>query len=275
MATYAIGDIQGCFDELQNLLEEIAFSSEDTLWFCGDLVNRGPKSLETLRFIKSLGQRAITVLGNHDLHLLALHYNQAPAKNNETLQAILDAPDRQELMNWLEKQPLLYTDPNLPFTLVHAGIPPAWSLKKAHKRAREVEAVLQSDKAVQFYAKMYGNKPEGWRKNIKGWDRLRVITNYFTRMRFCTPEGDLEFASKGGLETQPVGYLPWYQYKERRTANNAIIFGHWAALLGQINTPNTYAIDTGCVWGERLTALRLDDLALFSTPSLQPLTYEN
>ena len=275
MATYAIGDVQGCFDELQNLLEEIAFSSEDTLWFCGDLVNRGPKSLETLRFIKSLGQRAITVLGNHDLHLLALHYNQAPAKNNETLQAILDAPDRQELMNWLEKQPLLYTDPVMPFTLVHAGIPPAWSLKKAHKRAREVEAVLQSDKAVQFYAKMYGNKPEGWRKNIKGCDRLRVITNYFTRMRFCTPEGDLEFASKGGLETQPDGYLPWYQYKARRTANDVIIFGHWAALLGQIDTPNTYAIDTGCVWGERLTALRLDDLALFSTPSLQPLTYEN
>ncbi len=275
MATYAIGDIQGCFDELQNLLSDVAFGSEDSLWFCGDLVNRGPQSLQTLRFVKALGSRAKTVLGNHDLHLLALHHGKAPLKNNETLEAILSAPDRDELMHWLAQQPLIYTDPALAFTLVHAGIPPAWSLKKAHKRAREVEAILQSEEAPEFYSHMYGNKPEGWRKGLPKWDRLRVITNYFTRMRFCTPEGNLEFASKGGLETQPAGYLPWYLYENRRAQHDNIVFGHWAALLGDVTTPNVYAIDTGCVWGERLTALRLDDLSLFSTPSLQPATFED
>ncbi|SFF95553.1 symmetrical bis(5'-nucleosyl)-tetraphosphatase [Neptunomonas qingdaonensis] len=269
MATYAIGDIQGCFDEFQNLLELINFGQNDKLWLCGDLVNRGPKSLQTLRFIKELGVQAHMVLGNHDLHLLAVHYDITRKKKSDTLDEILCAPDREELMQWLQQQPLLHTDSRLNFTMVHAGIPPGWSINNAQKKAQEVENILRSAKAQAFFEHMYGNKPEKWSNDLKGWKRLRTITNYLTRMRFCTPEGKLEFASKGGLETQPDGFLPWYKHPHRKTAGENIIFGHWAALQGAADTQNVYALDTGCIWGVKLTALRLDDLSYYRTPSLQ------
>ena len=269
MATYAVGDIQGCFDELQNLLELISFGNDDKLWLCGDLVNRGPKSLETLRFIKELGDKAVTVLGNHDLHLLAVHHDATRKKNSDTLNSILNAPDREELMHWLQHQPLFHNDSALNFSMVHAGIPPDWTIAFTKERAQEVEDVLRSSKANTFFNHMYGNKPAKWDDDLKGWKRLRVITNYLTRMRFCTHEGELEFASKGGLETQPKGFLPWYKHPHRKTTQQPIIFGHWAALQGAADTKNIYALDTGCIWGLKLTALRLDDLHYYDTPSLQ------
>ncbi len=273
MATYAIGDIQGCFDEFQNLLELISFGQNDTLWLCGDLVNRGPKSLHTLRYIKALGDQARTVLGNHDLHLLAVHYDITRKKKSDTLDDILNAPDREELMHWLQQQPLLHTDTTLHFTMVHAGIPPNWTIKSAQKRAQEVESILRSSKSHTFFEHMYGNTPEKWSDGLKGWKRLRTITNYLTRMRFCTPEGKFEFASKGGLETQPPGFLPWYKHIHRKTATDNIVFGHWAALQGATDTDNVYALDTGCIWGLKLTALRLEDLRYYHTPSLQRSTF--
>lgn len=275
MATYAIGDIQGCFDELQNLLEIISFNKDDTLWLCGDLVNRGPKSLETLRFIKQLNHQAVSVLGNHDLHLLAVHNGAVKKKKSDTLNAILNAPDRDELLSWLQQQPLLHTDTKLNFTMVHAGIPPSWSTTKAKQLASEVENVLSSSLAKTFFDHMYGNSPKQWDDQLKSWDRLRLITNYLTRMRFCTPQDKLEFISKGGLETQPEGFLPWYKHPNRKTAEQNIVFGHWAALQGKTDAANTYALDTGCIWGEKLTALRLDDLTYFETPSLQKTSFKN
>ncbi|UTW14231.1 symmetrical bis(5'-nucleosyl)-tetraphosphatase [Marinobacterium rhizophilum] len=258
MATYAIGDIQGCFDQLQSLLECVGFGDSDQLWLAGDLVNRGPKSLETLRFVRSLGSRARVVLGNHDLHLLAIHYGITQPRRSDTLGPILEAPDRDELMQWLMQQPLLVHDAQLDYVMVHAGIPPDWSLKQARNRAREVETVLQGPDAKTFFQHMYGNTPDRWSKELEGWDRLRVITNYLTRMRFCDDRGRLDFAAKGGLETQPSGFLPWYSHP-RRASEARIIFGHWAALEGGLQHPKLFSLDTGCVWGNRLTAMRLED----------------
>ncbi|NVK39869.1 MAG: symmetrical bis(5'-nucleosyl)-tetraphosphatase [Oceanospirillaceae bacterium] len=263
MATYAIGDIQGCFDQLQALLAQVGFSGSDRLWLAGDLVNRGPKSLETLRFVKSLGDRAQIVLGNHDLHLLAIHYGATRPRRSDTLDEILDAPDRDELMHWLRMQPLLIHDAGLDFVMVHAGIPPAWSLKKAKRRAREVEQVLHGTLAREFFQHMYGNEPDHWYKGLEGWARLRVITNYLTRMRFCDHNGRLDFSAKGGLETQPQGFLPWYAHP-RKAHKHRIIFGHWAALEGGASDHSLFSLDTGCVWGNSLTAMRLEDQAFFS-----------
>lgn len=274
MATYAVGDIQGCYAELCELLDRVAFSRTDTLWCCGDLVNRGPASLETLRFIKALGNQAITVLGNHDLHLLAVFHHASRVKRADTLAPVLNAPDCEGLMHWLQQQPLLHTDPDLGFTIVHAGIPPQWSLQDAQRFAREVETTLQSKQAPAYFHAMYGNLPDQWDPALEGTTRLRVITNYLTRMRFCTPEGQLEFASKGGLDTQPKGFLPWYQHPHRVSAEHRILFGHWAALEGNITQQNVFALDTGCVWGGKLTALRLEDLQTFSVASQQPIAFE-
>ena len=268
MSTYAIGDIQGCFDELKALLELIQFGDLDKLWFCGDLVNRGPKSLETLRFIRGLGSQAVTVLGNHDLHLLAVHHGFAKAKRSDTLNAILTAPDRNELLAWLQQQPLIYTDTQLGFTMTHAGIPPAWSIKKAHRLAKECQNALREN-PTNYFAHMYGNQPNTWSDSLQGPERLRVITNYFTRMRFCTPQSELEFASKGGLESQPDGFYPWFSLREQRFPNDKLVFGHWAALEGHTGTQQIHALDTGCVWGGALRALRLEDLSQTDIPSQQ------
>lgn len=269
MATYAIGDIQGCYDELQALLKQIDFSASDRLWVAGDLVNRGPKSLETLRFLRDLGDQATCVLGNHDLHLLAVHYGSTTSKRSDTLEKILEAPDRAELMQWLSQQKLIAHDKTLNVVMVHAGIPPCWTIRKARKRAKEVEKALQSSNAEQFFNHMYGNKPDIWRADLSGWERLRLITNYLTRMRFCSPEGQLDFSAKGSLASQPEGYHPWFKAPRKDPKENEIriLFGHWAALEGNADAEHVFALDTGCVWGNKLTALRLEDQQLFSVPA--------
>lgn len=263
MATYAVGDIQGCFDELMQLLDMIQFSDDDTLWVAGDLVNRGPKSLETLRFLKSLGKRAVIVLGNHDLHLLAVYYGSVERKRSDTLDRLLAAPDAPELMEWLRQQKLAVYDARQNYFMSHAGLPPTWSLKQALKRAGEVEEMISSHLAQNFFDNMYGNLPECWEKGLMGWDRLRLITNYLTRMRFCDTNGRLDFKAKGSLDSQPNGFLPWFK-QPRKSSKVQVLFGHWAALEGQTDTENVFALDTGCVWGNALTAMRLEDQQLFS-----------
>lgn len=265
MATYAIGDIQGCFESLQCLLEKIAFNPElDTLWLVGDLINRGPDSLATLRFLYSIRSSVEFVLGNHDLHFLAVAAGLRKKGQSDTLQSLLDAPDLPVLSAWLQQGKLLHSDPKLGFTMVHAGIPPMWSLPQAQAHAREVEAVLQSRYCAEFLSGMYGNQPNRWRNKLIGVERLRLITNYFTRMRFCTADGLLELETKESMAAAPLGFAPWFAHAERKTQGEKIIFGHWAALEGRANTPNIYALDTGCVWGGALTALRLEDEQLFS-----------
>ena len=265
MATYAIGDVQGCLEAFKALLKTIKFDpKKDTLWLAGDLINRGTESLETLRFIYSLRDSIITVLGNHDLHLLAVAANLRPCSVSDTLDEILQAPDCNTLLKWLRQQPLLHHDSKLRYTMVHAGIPPQWSLKKAIKRAKEVEEVLRSDRADLFLLSMYGNKPKRWKKGLSDVERWRVITNYFTRMRFCTEEGKLDLKTKSGLQNIPDGYAPWFAHSDRKTKNDLIIFGHWASLEGKSYTKNTFALDTGCVWGGALTAMRLEDQHRFS-----------
>lgn len=277
MATYAIGDVQGCFKTLLGLLKIIDFNpAVDSLWFCGDLVNRGPESLETLRFIKSLQDKTqnqpnniVVTLGNHDLHLLAVFFGQAKAKKKDTLQAILVAEDRHELLTWLLHQPLFYQDQALGFCMVHAGIPPQWSLQDTQRFAKEVETQLQSDNAEYFFKHMYGNKPCQWSDSLSGPERLRLITNFLTRMRFCTPAGKLELTSKGPIAETPKGYIPWFESSARSQDELQILFGHWAALEGICKQPNIFALDTGCVWGQQLSAFRLEDKQWFRCNNLE------
>jgi bis(5'-nucleosyl)-tetraphosphatase (symmetrical) len=219
MATYAVGDLQGCLQALQCLLKQVAFDPKrDRLWLVGDLVNRGPQSLETLRFLYSIRESLVCVLGNHDLHLLAAGRNIERLKKADTLREIIEAPDSAELLEWLRQQKLMHYDEQRNLVLVHAGIPPQWSLRKALKCAAEVEAALRDDNLLPPYLDgMYGNDPAKWDNDLKGVTRLRVITNYFTRMRFCTAEGKLDLKSKEGLDTAPPGYKPWFQHKERKT----------------------------------------------------------
>lgn len=265
MTTYAVGDIQGCLQPLQALLLHIQFNpKKDKLWVAGDMINRGPDSLKTLRFLYHLRNSIHVVLGNHDLHLLAVASGYRKPSPSDTLHAIVDAPDRDCLLEWVRQQPLIHHDNKLDYTMVHAGIPPQWSIKQAIKYSQEVESVLQSNKISSFLKNMYGNEPDSWSKKLKGVERWRVITNYFTRMRFCDKEGRLELKTKAGIHNAPAGYLPWYEHKNRKTQNDNIIFGHWAALEGKASHPKVFAIDTGCVWGGELTMMRLDDGKLFS-----------
>lgn len=264
MSTYAIGDIQGSYEPLMRLLDTIHFEpTEDTLWLAGDLVNRGPDSLKVLRFLYSIRTSVISILGNHDLHLLAIAAGHRQQGRHDTLAEILIADDRDVLLSWLRSCKILHHDPALQFSMVHAGIPPQWNLAEARARAHELEAVLHSDNSDEFLASMYGNQPDEWHATLSGQDRLRLITNYFTRMRFCSAEGKLELKAKEGPEAAPEGFAPWFAYPERRTRNDKIIFGHWAALEGKSRTANVYALDTGCAWGGSLTALRLEDERLF------------
>ncbi len=268
MATYAVGDLQGCLSELKHLLDKVAFNSSDQLWLTGDLVNRGPDSLDTLRFVQQLGTQVKVVLGNHDLHLLAVAFEQKRAGRNDTFDAILNAPDRDALIHWLRQQPLLHHDPQLDYVMVHAGIPPIWDLTTAIRCAREVETVLQGDQAAEFFRQMYGNEPSRWDESLQSWQRYRLITNYFTRIRFCRADGCLELETKTGSGNPPHGFAPWYSFAERKTANQRVLFGHWASLEGKADADNVYPLDTGCVWGGSLTALRLDDQRYFSVPSV-------
>lgn len=258
MAVYAVGDIQGCYRELRRLLDVLRFDpSTDRLWLTGDLVNRGPQSLETLRFVRGLGTAAVSVLGNHDLHLLAAATHAEKLKPQDTLDEILNAPDRDELLDWLRRLPLLHHDAQLGYTLVHAGLPPQWDLASAAACAREVEAQLRSDRYADFFAHMYGNEPTQWSDGLRGWDRLRFITNCLTRLRYCGPDGRIALAHKGAPGTQPAGLLPWFDIPERRSRALKLVFGHWST-LGDRTDPGIYALDSGCVWGGKLTALRLD-----------------
>jgi bis(5'-nucleosyl)-tetraphosphatase (symmetrical) len=262
MSTYAVGDIQGCFDVLRRLLDQVAFDlSQDHLWVVGDIVNRGPQSLDALRFIYSLGDHAKVVLGNHDLHLLAVAHNLRPMSKSDTLQPILDAHDCDALLHWLRHRSLLHHDEKLNYVMVHAGIAPQWSFDQAKQYASEVEQALQSERYLDYLTGMYGNTPLGWDDQLSGTERLRVITNYFTRMRCLNAEGDLNLKNKGLPKKNDI---PWFEYPKRKMQNNRIIFGHWAALAGKTNSANAIGLDTGCVWGERLTLMRLEDNKLFS-----------
>ncbi|MBB3167274.1 symmetrical bis(5'-nucleosyl)-tetraphosphatase [Simiduia aestuariiviva] len=264
MATYAVGDIQGCYDPLQRLLKDVSFDpARDRLWVAGDLINRGPQSLEVLRYLRGLGDALVVVLGNHDLHFLAVAEGVRKPSKSDTLEAVLAAPDLPDIVQWLRRQPLLHCDKVLGYALVHAGIPPQWSLKKALKRAAEVEQVLQSGDYRRFLKAMYGNEPAGWRKGLRGMKRLRVITNYLTRMRFCDPAGQLDLTNKSAPHAVNLGYAPWFALENRKTRGERIIFGHWAALEGQVSEADVFALDTGCVWGGCLTLMRLEDQARF------------
>jgi bis(5'-nucleosyl)-tetraphosphatase (symmetrical) len=255
MSIYAIGDIQGCFDDLLRLLEAISFDEKaDQLWFAGDLVNRGPQSLETLRFIKSLGDAAVTVLGNHDIHLLAASCSSKISNKKDALLPVLEAPDRDELIHWLRHRPLFHY--NDEFCLLHAGLPPQWDFTKTQKMAYLAEQALQGPDYTIFLQQMYGNKPNQWSSSLKGIGRLRFIINCFTRMRFCDAEGRLDYVHNGPLGSQPKKLLPWFEVPGRKSADMRIVFGHWSA-LGYHEGPNCYGIDTGCLWGGQLTALKL------------------
>lgn len=264
MSHYAIGDLQGCYTALEALLTKINYdTSVDTLWFTGDLVNRGPDSLSTLRLVSQL-PRVISVMGNHDLHLLALALAPSAYPANHNMDAILSAHDRDELIHWLQSRPLLHQDAHLNYTMTHAGIPPQWTIQEAKIYAEEVNTVLRSDQAGEFLEQMYGNEPNLWSESLQGWDRLRYIVNALTRMRFCDQAGALILDVKGPIDSKTASLIPWFQYPNKRHPEDRLIFGHWAALMGITNCPNLFALDTGCVWGNQLTALRLEDQQLFS-----------
>lgn len=264
MATYVIGDVQGCFKELEGLLKLIHFEAkQDSLWFAGDLVNRGPQSLATLRFVKSLPNAAV-VLGNHDLHLIAAHYGLKTLYPDDTIQDILNASDREELIHWLRHQKLIHYDASFDVLMVHAGVAPQWDRSQALSLASEVEATLKSEDIQSFLKNMYGNEPDYWHNDLTGFDRLRVITNYLTRMRFCDKNGRLLMSKKTSPLDCPPGYMPWFKVPNRKMPAQTIAFGHWSSLLGETGIANVFALDTGVVWGGALTALRLDDFKHFS-----------
>lgn len=266
MAIYAIGDVQGCHDELLRLVDQLEFDpSKDQLWFTGDLVNRGPKSLETLRTIRALGDSAICVLGNHDLHLLAVAEGISRTKHRDTFGDILAAPDRDELLGWLRTLPLLHHEGE--FYLIHAGLPPQWRLEDAARLAPEVESVLGSPDYADFLWHMYGNEPPLWREDLQGFDRLRFITNCLTRLRFCTSDGRINLTKKGSPDRSNDDLIPWFAHPDRPPADALVIYGHWST-LGFHHSHHTICIDTGCLWGGSLTAIRLDQ-------SLQRFTVEN
>ena len=259
MATYAIGDVQGCFDELQALLARLDFGRRDRLWFVGDLVNRGPKSLEVLRFVRSLGRRAVTVLGNHDLHLVTQHEGFERPRKDDTIHDVLAAPDRKELVDWLRERPMMHASGDV--AMVHAGLLPEWTIKRALELAREVEGALARRNYRDFLANMYGSKPDRWSDKLEGWDRLRVIVNAMTRMRFATRKGKMDFHAKGAAA--PEGYSAWFDLRPKEKAS--LICGHWSA-LGLKLRPRLAALDSGCVWGGKLSALRLEDRTLYQVP---------
>lgn len=264
MATYAIGDVQGCMDELGALVEACSFDAAcDRLWFVGDLVNRGPDSLGVLRFVKRLGPRATVVLGNHDLHLLCLAEGVARKRPDDTLDAVLEASDRDELLDWLRSRPLMHVDCDK--VLVHAGLLPQWTVARAVELAREVEGALRGPAHHGMLANLYGSEPSEWDDSLVGADRIRVIVNAMTRMRFCTGDGKMEFRAKGSLEAAPPGYRAWFEAPRRLSADATVVCGHWSA-LGLRNERGLVALDTGCIWGGPLSAVRLEDRQLFQVP---------
>ncbi len=269
MAVYAVGDIQGCYEPLVKLLDKVNFDpAQDRLWSVGDLVNRGPDSLKTIRFLKQLGPAFTAVLGNHDLHFLALATGAFNGGKKKTLRKLLNAPDCAELSEWVRQLPMLHYEKleteagKEAFLMVHAGLAPGWSLQQALSYAKEIEDTLKSDSYKKYLKKMYGDQPDIWHEELTGIKRLRTLTNYFTRIRFCNEETQLNLAIKTGASTAPEGFKPWYQY-QKLNQELTILFGHWATLNGVTDTKNIYALDTGCVWGRCMTALRLEDKQIF------------
>jgi bis(5'-nucleosyl)-tetraphosphatase (symmetrical) len=273
MATYAIGDIQGCFAGLEALLREIRFDRRgDRLLFAGDLVARGPESLETLRFVSGLGARALSVLGNHDLNLLALAARGERGTAEDRLGDIFDAPDGERLLAWLRRQRLAFHDRRHAVLMIHAGLAPQWTRQQALRLAAEAEQVIGDARAyARFSAEMYGDEPRRWSDELRGTARLRCIVNILTRARFCTAEGDFDFRYKGGIEGAPAPLLPWFAVPGRRSRRSTVVFGHWST-LGRVHWPEqrVYGLDTGYVWGGRLTALRLEDHRLFAVAAPRP-----
>ena len=270
MATYAIGDIQGCYKSFKRLLEEIKFKPRhDTLWLAGDLVNRGSGSLDVLRYVAGLGEASTQVLGNHDFHLLAAAEGLRKLRQSDTLEPVINAPDGKELLNWLSQQPLLHHDADLGYVMTHAGIPPIWKLKKAQSLASEIEKQLRSNNKYDFLKNLFENEPLCWSDNLKGEERYRSIVNYLTRMRFCKADGTLDFSSKSDVNSAPKDYAPWFTYPSKTLKDANMVFGHWAALEGHTGIKNIHALDTGCVWGNYLTAMRLDDRKKFKVAAVK------
>jgi bis(5'-nucleosyl)-tetraphosphatase (symmetrical) len=264
MATYVVGDIQGCFEPLCRLLDKVNFDpAADRLWSAGDMINRGPHSLDTLRFLRSLGTSFSAVLGNHDLHFLATASGAWTQGNTKYLRELLDAPDCGELFDWMRMHPLAWRQNvqtehgERKILLVHAGIAPGWKFRKTISRSAEVEALLKGPHHKDYLAAMYGNKPDTWNKQLVGMDRLRIITNVLTRIRFCNVDGKLDLVVKTGADTAPAGYQPWYNFQQLKPGR-MILFGHWATLHGHTGRPDIQALDTGCVWGRCLTALHVE-----------------
>ena len=266
MATYAIGDIQGSYKEFRQLLDLINLNSNDNLWLVGDIVNRGPDSLLLLRFLRTISDKVIIVLGNHDIHLLMVAGGYANAQSGDTLQGILNAPDRDELLHWLRNQRLLHISEE--YVLVHAGLLPSWSVAQAAELAKEAESFIQnSDRSIplKLSPHLYGNYPSQWDSSLKGYDRIRVIINALTRMRICTSKGRMNLSFKGHAGEIPVGYFPWFDVPNRVSKEATVICGHWSALSLQVKS-NLIALDTGCIWGGSLTAIRLEDREIFQIP---------
>ena len=257
MATYAVGDIQGCLEPLKKLLKKAKFNwDRDRLWLVGDLVNRGPDSLRTLRYLYKRRDNITAVLGNHDLHLLAVANGLEKKGRGDTIDKILIAHDRDELLRWLRHRPMIHTEGE--YTMVHAGIPHLWTLEEAHEYAQEVEAALRGPEWRKFLSRMYGNSPRRWNDGLVGYPRLRTITNYLTRMRFVYPNGQLDLTSTGQQPNPGREVAPWFSYPDRETRHQKIIFGHWAALQGKVSDPNLFAMDTGCVWGSQMSMVCLE-----------------
>ncbi|MHC8440772.1 MAG: symmetrical bis(5'-nucleosyl)-tetraphosphatase [Candidatus Eutrophobiaceae bacterium] len=274
MATWVIGDLQGCYDELMDLLEHIRYDpAADRLWFCGDLINRGPRSLECLEFVVDCPQ-ARTVLGNHDLHLLAVAAKVRKEKSRDTLSPVLRSDKCERLLDWLRRQPLMAHDPQNGFYLVHAGLYPQWSVEDALRLAQEASASLQGEAWRKFAPHMYGGKPRGWSAELQGNDRIRCIVNGFTRMRYLDADGNMDHHDKGAPGSQRQGLIPWYRHPDRRSSGDKLVFGHWSTVtLGvreNFQRHLVWPVDTGCLWGGRLTALRLEDQRTVSVKSRTP-----
>ncbi len=258
MAVYAVGDIQGCAGAFEKILTKINFDpGRDQVWLCGDLVNRGPNSLEVLRTVRRLGDSAVAVLGNHDLHFLSVAAGIRHHRTDDTLKTLLKAPDIEELISWLRQQPLVHCDEKLKTIMTHAGVYPAWTRNRLMDYSKEIETILQGEKCNRFLKYIYGNQPTVWDEKLTGKKRRRFIVNCLTRMRYCDSQGKLDFSQKGAPGAQQAGWIPWYMHPHRKISKWRIVFGHWST-LGYLQYQNIISLDSGCVWGGRLTAVQLD-----------------